>query len=53
MFSQKTDDGDVGDRIKKQEEAQKGGKQTEWERKSERAKGIADMVTHIKWVEIS
>lgn len=53
VFSQKTDDGDVGDRIKKQEEAQKGGKQTEWERKSERAKGIADMVTHIKWVEIS
>lgn len=26
VFSQKTDDGDVGDRIKKQEEAQKGGK---------------------------
>lgn len=29
MYSQKTDDGDVGDRIKKQEEAQKEGKQTE------------------------
>lgn len=34
MFSQKTDDGDVGDRIKKQEEAQKGGgnRQNESER---------------------